>query len=69
MLAQIGCRRISDYVHLTCLIVGHRRSRSRAQLNESGYLESVCRRCGVSMIRSDEGAWSMNPTKSQRKSE
>lgn len=46
-------------MQLVCLIFGHRRSRSRARRREDGSLESVCRRCGVPMIRSDEGDWSM----------
>jgi hypothetical protein len=50
MIAHMGRRRISDHVHLTCLIVGHRRSRNGAQLNEDGRMVSACRRCGVPMI-------------------
>jgi hypothetical protein len=51
-------------VHLTCLIFGHRRSRRRARLRENGILESVCRRCGLPMIRSDKGQWSMKLSES-----
>lgn len=42
--------------HIVCRIFGHRRSRSRAVL-ERGTWSSMCKRCGVRLVRVQHSRW------------
>jgi hypothetical protein len=46
----------SNSMNPICLVFGHQRSRGRAR-EIAGELESVCRRCGTSMVRVRSGVW------------
>lgn len=43
---------------LLCSLVGHRRSEGRAKFNyKAQQWESVCKHCGVPMVRIEHGGW------------
>jgi hypothetical protein len=44
-------------VRLLCSLGGHRRSRRRIRRTKMGEFESVCKHCGVSMIRIQHRVW------------
>jgi hypothetical protein len=44
-------------MHLTCLVLGHHRSRGRAVEDDEFGWRSVCKRCGVPMVRIDFRKW------------
>lgn len=43
-------------MHLRCLVGLHKRSRSRAR-TVGGHVTSVCKHCGVAMIKLPSGEW------------
>jgi hypothetical protein len=54
---QLGPGDGASIIFLICLILGHRRSRSRAWfVPEQGKWRSFCRRCGTPMLR-EKGKW------------
>ena len=44
-------------MNLTCLVLGHRRSRGRAVEDDEFGWRSVCKRCDVPMVRLDYNNW------------
>ena len=44
-------------MNLTCLVLGHHRSRGRAVEDHEFGWRSVCERCGVPMVRLDYNNW------------
>jgi hypothetical protein len=47
-------------MQLLCLLGFHRRSRTRAHADGSGYV-SICRRCGKPMRKQANGKWILAP--------
>ena len=44
-------------MNLTCLVMGHHRSRGRAVEDDEFGWRSVCKRCGVAMVRLNHNNW------------
>jgi hypothetical protein len=50
----------SSSISVLCLLIGHRRSKSRAYFAERlGRWRSFCARCGSPMLRDEKGKWEL----------